>query len=129
MVISDSPMPDLYLGNAVSSDDRDALAFHPRNRRRSDHDDRCQDSRRQFSFVAQGGVMARLLLWELAGQKGNSLGVHSCLATRLSLRGCRSRCSRSASGPGRARLGDCTTLRRHRHPPQALLLPKRGAAC
>jgi hypothetical protein len=42
-----------------------------------------------FCIVAQRAVMARLLLWELVGQKGNSLGVHSCLATRLSLRGSR----------------------------------------
>jgi hypothetical protein len=45
-------MPDLYLGKAVSNDDCDALASHARNRLQSDRDDRCQDSRRHFPFVA-----------------------------------------------------------------------------
>jgi hypothetical protein len=58
---SNSPTPDLYLGKAVSNDDRDALATHARNRLQSDHDDRCQDSRRHFSLVAEPATKEPLL--------------------------------------------------------------------
>jgi hypothetical protein len=56
-------VPDLYLEvQVVSNDDRDALASHVRNRLQSDHEDRCQDSRRHFSFVARAATGARVLL-------------------------------------------------------------------
>jgi hypothetical protein len=51
-------MPELYLGMAASNDDCDALASHAGNRLQSDRDDRCQDSRRHFPFVAEGGAGA-----------------------------------------------------------------------
>ena len=64
---------------------------------------------------------------------------HLCIATNPSAR--RDRTGRvlppksdRASSPSRhqrrrrLKLGDCTTPKRHRHRPQALLLPKRGAA-
>jgi hypothetical protein len=53
---------DLCLGEAVSNDDWDALASHARNRLQSDRDDRCQDSRRHFPFVAGAATSSRLLL-------------------------------------------------------------------
>ncbi len=53
---------DLHLGKAVSNDDCDALASHTRNRLQSDRDDRCQDGRRHFPFVAHAGVSIRLPL-------------------------------------------------------------------
>jgi hypothetical protein len=56
---STSPMPDLYLGKGVSNADCDALASHARNRLQSDRDDRCEDSRRHFPFVADPGLVAR----------------------------------------------------------------------
>ena len=46
----------------MSSDERDALAFHPRHRRRSDHDERRQHNWRQFFFVADMGLIATLPL-------------------------------------------------------------------
>ena len=62
-------MSDLYLGMAVSNDDCDALASHARNRLQSDRDDRCQDSRRHFPFVATGVVQPALLLRALIAPK------------------------------------------------------------
>ena len=47
-------MPHLYVGKAVSNNDCDALVSHARNRLQSDREDRCQESRRQFPFVADG---------------------------------------------------------------------------
>ena len=55
-------MPDLYLGIGVSDVDCDALASHARNRLQSDRDDRCQDSRRPFPFVAAAAANRRLPL-------------------------------------------------------------------
>ena len=46
----------------VSNDDCDAVASHARNRLQSDRDDRCQDRRRHFPFVAQGAVSIGLPL-------------------------------------------------------------------
>jgi hypothetical protein len=43
------PLPDLYLGEAVSDDGWDALRSDARNRLHQS-DDRCQDSRRHFRF-------------------------------------------------------------------------------
>ena len=60
-------MPDLYLGKAVSNDDRDALASHARNPLQSERDDRCQDSRRHFSFVAGAAASPRLPLLSSSG--------------------------------------------------------------
>ena len=59
---SNSPIPDLYLGKAVSKEDRAALASHARNRLQSDRNDRCQGWRRHFSFVAATAVSTRLPL-------------------------------------------------------------------
>jgi len=55
-------MPDLYLRKAVSNVDRDALASHVRNRLQSHHDDRCQDSLRHFSCVAEAATKPSLPL-------------------------------------------------------------------
>ena len=60
-------MPDLYLGKAVSNGDRYALASRARNRLQSHHDDRCQDSLRHFSFVAEAALSASLLLSARSG--------------------------------------------------------------
>jgi hypothetical protein len=83
---SNSPMPDLYLRNAVSNDDCDALASDARDRLRSDRGDRCQDSRRQFPFVAFGEPSRGLPLRPAGDpeQKSGEAGIGS--ARWLSLR-------------------------------------------
>ena len=67
-VPSNSPMPDLCLGKAVSNTTATPLQPTLGNRLQSDRDDRCQDSRRHFPFVAhmeerlssiKGRVMSR----------------------------------------------------------------------
>ena len=83
--------PTWYLGKAVSNADCDALASHARNRLRSDRDDRCQDSRRHFPFVAHGAAIAALLLWKLVSPQRTLRPGGSCSATQLRIRGSRSR--------------------------------------
>jgi hypothetical protein len=71
-------MPDLYLGSAVSNDDCDALASHARNRLQSDRDDRSQDSRRHFPFVANAATWPSLPLRSATAPEQQSTNARAC---------------------------------------------------